>query len=331
MRRQSEGGLVAGPLLVTGHWDGSVQVRDAGTAGAPLAHRVVGTEGVCSLAVGEWDGTVRVFTCDREGEVHGWRLPDLAAVGPILTRDGSTECLVTTVLDGRPVLVAGGYDRLRVWDPCSGAVLRDMAVRATIMAVVDDGVLVTADTGAADPAYLVDLAAGEVRVLPSRGSRVAPTAVAAWAGAQLIAGDDAGWVRRWDRATGRPIGEPWEAYELHYCLGRPSVHALAVGTVSGRPVLAAGGWDGEIRLWDLDTGARTGPQMPDGGDVPDGGDEPDDERWDGDEVNALGFVAGLLAAGGGHAVLRLWDPDTGTVVRRWRTGSVIAALAVAGA
>jgi len=325
-------------FLVSGHTDGSVQVRDPAAAGRPLAHRVLSAHPVLSLVAAERDGRPMVFMVDGSGDVRGWRLPDLVPVGPALSGHDPEAYLATALLGGRQLLVVADWDRLQVWDPVDGVPIREVSTGCAAMTVgVAAGRVVAACAGwhtgrYADTVRLVDLSSGELGApLPGTRTDTSVTALAISATGQLLAGDHDGWVRRWDLADSRQLGRPWQAYELASCLGRPAVHALDIGTVAGRPVLVAGGWDGEIRGWDLTdatAGDRIGQPLTDDGYEPDDPDDADDADDD-SALAALAFVGDRLAAGGAERVLRLWDLTTGTVVRRWRTGSATSSLVVA--
>ena len=91
------------------------------------------------------------------------------------------------------------------------------------------------------------------------------------------------------------------------------MESVAFGVVDGRTVLASGGWDGKVRLWDPATGTRIGKPLT--------GDE------DVVQSVAFGVVDGrtMLASGGWDGKVRLWDPATGT-----RIGKPLTAGATPG-
>jgi RNA polymerase sigma factor (sigma-70 family) len=155
-------------------------------------------------------------------------------------------------------------------------------------------------------------------------------------GKVLVSAGRDGWVRLWDRATGRELRrmgdrDPFQTFALSadgrvlavgtQGPGRPVVGLwdLAAGkelrrlTLAGtgpplavafRPdgrVLAAAGRAGSITLWDVDTGAEI-------------------RTWAGHEggVACLAFAPDgqSLVSGGQDQSLRLWDPATGRLLRR---------------
>ena len=62
----------------------------------------------------------------------------------------------------------------------------------------------------------------------------------------LVAGDNSGWCHRFDLATGEIIGSPWQAHT-----GRVLTSAFVPFT-DDRCLLATGGEDGAVRLWEKD-------------------------------------------------------------------------------
>jgi WD40 repeat protein len=91
------------------------------------------------------------------------------------------------------------------------------------------------------------------------GHRGPVRAIAPWnqqgGGTLLVTSGDDGSVRVWDPMTGRPANAPLAA-------GGPQLLSMAVMTVHGRPLLAAGGPRG-VQVWNLDDGARIDPAAAD--------------------------------------------------------------------
>ncbi len=88
----------------------------------------------------------------------------------------------------------------------------------------------------------------------------------------------------------------------------PGVSSVAFGVVQGRTVLASGGTDGTVRVWDPATGQQLG--------------EPLTGHRQGVESVAFGVLEGrvVLASGGRDKTVRLWDPATGQQLGEPLTG-----------
>ena len=88
------------------------------------------------------------------------------------------------------------------------------------------------------------------------------------------------------------------------------VNAVAFGTVDGRPVLASGGDDGTVRLWDPATREPVG--------------EPLTGHTGPVRAVAFGTADGhpVLASGGDDGTVRLWDPATGQELENTASRSV---------
>jgi WD40 repeat protein len=91
------------------------------------------------------------------------------------------------------------------------------------------------------------------------GHRGPVRAIAPWnqagGGTLLVTSGDDGSVRVWDPKTGRPANAPLN-------VGGPRLLSMAVMTVHGRALLAAGGPRG-VLIWNLDDGSRVDPEAED--------------------------------------------------------------------
>ncbi|MER7950367.1 WD40 repeat domain-containing protein [Streptomyces sp. NPDC096079] len=187
----------------------------------------------------------------------------------LTVRSGRAEAVACTVLDGRPVAVAGGRGgAVHVWDlvtgtsvhpPLTGHTDRVQAVACTTL----DGTPV-AVTGGRDLTLRVwDLAAGRPLGRPLTGHRDWIQAVACvdWDGSPLaVTGGYDGTVLVWDLAAGTQIAPPLTGHT-----GR--VHTVACTTLDGTPVAVTGADDMTVRAWNLTTGAPLGHPMQGKGEI----------------------------------------------------------------
>jgi WD40 repeat protein len=107
-------------------------------------------------------------------------------------------------------------------------------------------------------------------------------------GRRIVTAEDAGTVRQWDAATGKPIGASMK--------GTGTVEDVAF-TPDGR-LIASTSSDGTMRLWNADTGAAVNPNP--------------------DRVGGLSSVAVSqnhpILTGGANDTIQLWDPHSGHLV-----------------
>ena len=209
------------PVIVSGSWDGTVQVwrlADGTPVGEPITSRP-GT--VNAVAVGALpDGTPVIVRLDGDGDstVRVWRLADGTPVGePITSDDYSILGLAVGELpDGTPVIVSGGGSTVRVWRLADGTPVGNPV------------------TGHTDRVHAV--AAG---VLPD-GTPV------------IVSGSNDGTVRVWRLADGTPVGNPITSHT-------DRVNAVAAGVLpDGTPVIVSGSRDGTVRVWRLADGTPVG-------------------------------------------------------------------------
>ena len=185
------------------------------------------------------------------------------AAAPIVERTltGHTNWvfgLASAQLDGRTVVISGGDNTVRVWDPATGQPVgspftgHTEPVAAVTTAQLGGRTVVI--SGSWDKTVRVwDLATGQPVGSPFTGHT---EPVAAVTTAQLdgrpvvISASNDKTVRVWDLATGAPVGAPFTGHTGF-------VQAVATAQLDGRTVVISGGDDG-VRVWDLATRAPVG-------------------------------------------------------------------------
>ncbi|MFI6533829.1 serine/threonine-protein kinase [Nonomuraea sp. NPDC050547] len=240
---------------------------------------------------------------------------------PVTGRQKWILSLALSQVNGRPVVVSGGYDgTIAVADLATGAPVgaapqgHQGPVWSVATGLVRDTPVVVSG-GLDGTVRLWDLATGAPIHEPFTGHRgsVESVGVGLLDGRPVaVSGGQDHTVRRWDLTSGAPIGGPIE--------GHPTwVLAVAAGESAGRPVVASGGYDGRILISDLATGAKVAERAQGhGGPV------------ESMTVGRLGERQVAISGGGdGDHAVRVWDLTTGAPIGRPFTGHRSWALGLA--
>jgi WD40 repeat protein len=218
---------------------------------------------------------------------------------------GPVGSVVLARLGGRPLVVSGGGDGLlRRWDLETRAALGEplfgdhVLVRAVAVAELE-GRAIALTGGRTGLVGLSDLASGEMLWTAQHIPQVTGVALAA-GGIAISAGMD-GMIRRWDAASGRPIGEPLECHER-------GVTALAVGEVDGRVVAVSAGRDRYLRRFDPASGEALAR-------VP-----IDDDLVRAVAIGEIDNRPVVLASAGFKGAVQIWDIDRGETLGDPLTG-----------
>jgi WD40 repeat protein/transcriptional regulator with XRE-family HTH domain len=328
-----------GRLVATGSWDGTVRLFES--PGGQLLKTLQGHTGVIwgvalsadghLLASGSFDGTITVWEAPfSEGDAaERWarRSPAIersahettADVQPLMALNGHTggvRCVALTS-DGR-LLASGGYDEtVRLWDVPRAQLLAAFpghagGVRGVTLSA--HGELVA--SGSFD---------GTIRVWEAPVAE--GDALARWAGSATVPGQHSAMPLNGGRLTATLQGHAGVIWGL----------AL---DAEGH-LLASGGYDGNIRLWE----ARSGQQLAtlqghtsgiwsiavsaDGQLLASGGFDGAVRLWDSSSGQQLAIMhghtggvrgvalsgdGGLLASGGYDGAVRLWQSTTGRLL-----------------
>jgi len=235
-------------LLATTGYDGAIRIWDPVTgrqAGSPLTGHTGGVWGVCALPSTDategsrsttlltttgYDGTVRIWDPVSRRSLGDPLVGHVGPVGGVCTLPGTDE---DSQSDGRTLLATAGFDgTLRIWDPVTGRQVREPL------------------TGHAGGVW-------DVCALPQSDE-----STGRWAAGRThlaTSGYDA-TIRIWDPVTGRQMGEPLTGHS-GLVSGLCAVREVGPDDKPGRILLASGGADGTIRIWDPVIGRQIGDPM----------------------------------------------------------------------
>jgi WD40 repeat protein len=391
------------PLVATGHDDGVVRVWDRTTR--RVVSECGGHKGAISAVAFSADGQ-RLATAAERKVIRLWDLPSGLPRGTLEGHTDRIPALAWHP-DGRQLYSAGWDTTVRVWDveKCAPVILLNShAAQVTAMALSRDGaVLASADS--ASRVHLWDTATDKtLLILDGRDAEIRSLAISpdnayvasggtdqvihVWtrerkeAGSWQPTGSNTGeacskvridlaispdgsrlasiglsGLRVWDTATAQSIWNP-----------ESSVRVTAVAYSPTGSVLAAGGADARVQLWDATTGVPLG--VLEGQGVPitalafapsgrilaaSGGESGDVWLWnltkrapalvipdaaDGRSVEGLAFhpggklvaVAGIdwMANGGKDGSVTVWDIETHSRIHTFEGGGVRVAFHPAG-
>ena len=269
-----------------------------------------GTDGRSYLAIGDPEGTLRVWDPVTDTPVgpplDEWR-PAVVASFPVVAFNDAA---------GRPLLAAGGCpdNAVRVWDPLAGTATSSSFTlpwgRVNAVAVLpapgERLILAAASTDTRGLVYRWDAIEGTALGPPlSCGAEVLALAAVPVPGGRtlLAAGTADGAVRLWDPSAGTPVGLPMTGHT-------DRIEAVtAFSSRDGRRLLATASRDGTVRIWDPLSGRPVRPPLTGHTDL----------VWD---ITMFRDPAGrpLLATGGGDDTVRIWDPLAGRQVGSPITG-----------
>lgn len=260
---------------------------------------------VLALATAQLNGRTVLVSAHLNGTIL---VSDLATGDPVghpifgSYDDEFVDALATSELDGRPVIISGSGDHIRVWDMAAGTPigqpLPSQYVRMLTTAELDGRpVVISSGRGV----RVWDLATGAL--LHDYPEARGPVTTAQLDGRTVIisGGRDADvWV--WDLATGSRV-----AHHDHPDLDG---HVLAVAQLNGRTVVVSNDYSGGFRVWDLATGELIGRPVH----WPEADPRTD---WLVENVATAVLEDGrpvVISSGGDYGMVRVWDLATSTPI-----------------
>jgi len=256
--------LDRGKTLVSGSRDRTIILWDTQTQ-RPIGERLEGHAATVGEMAFAPDGA-RLASGSSDGTIILWDLAREQSIGQSFgtQHEGFVLSLAFSPLDGGKTLASGSSDKtIRFWDVASGEPVGQPLTGhgEWVQAVVFGPDGRTLASGSRDKTVVLwNVASGEPIAQPITGHTAYMRDVALSLDGRTLAsrGVDLQSVRVWDVATGQPIGEPLTGHTS-------SVLSVALSPDGG--TLASGSCaraesksciQGEIRLWDVQTGRPIG-------------------------------------------------------------------------
>ncbi|MGY4920682.1 WD40 repeat domain-containing protein [Streptomyces sp. 900116325] len=217
---------------------------------------------------GDRELAARIAAVSVVGETGGWGVAwatgsqvDARLRQTLTGHTGWVTAVAIMDMKGRPYIVTGADNTVRIWDPATGDQVGEPLTGhdgpVWSVAAVDMNGRPYIVTGADDmTARIWDPATGEQVGKPLTGHTGAVNAVATVdmnGRPHIVTGSDDMTARIWDPATGEQVGKP--------LTGHGGVWSVATVDMNGRPHIVTGGRDKTVRIWDPTTGEQVGGEL----------------------------------------------------------------------
>jgi WD40 repeat protein len=279
-----------GTRIITGSYDGTLRLWDAGT-GEPIGEPLRGHTGSVWSVSFSPDGT-HIVTGSSDKTVRLWDAGTREAVGDPLRGHTSSVWSVSFSPDGTRIVTGSRDKTVRLWDAGTGEPvgepLRGHTGSVSSVLFSPDGTRIV--TGSDDKtARLWDAGTREPIGKPLRGHTSSVRSVSfSPDGTRIVTGSSDHTVRLWNAETGEPVGEPLRG------------HTGSVMSASFSPDgtrIVTGSYDGTAWLWDAGTGEPIGEPL----------------RGHTDSVLSISFSPDgtRIVTGSDDKTVRLWDAGMG--------------------
>jgi WD40 repeat protein len=231
--------------VVSSSADGAIQALDPDTGAALDLAWAPPDGGIRCLATTPFPAGPALLAGGLDGTLTAWdRAGQVLTAAAVRAHRRVLRAIGTATVSGRDVVITGGDDGVRTWDPTgwqpTGTAV-DCDVRT--LCTVDTGSRIVLVCGGDDGLRFWDLTAGRPIAGPALRWQQCRSVAGVRVGDRpmVVSGGEAG-VQFWDPADGSPSGDPFAADQ--------EVFTVAVVQLAGSPVLLWGDHEG-LGIWSI--------------------------------------------------------------------------------